>query len=174
MSDGVGASARYTEPRADELRARYLATFGGDEIPVPVESIAEDLLGLRIELADGLECSGVLHPAERRIVLRADEPPARRRFTIAHELGHWVCHALAAAEPEPTYCRATDLSADTIRAREREANIFAAELLLPRSAVPGAWADSTEIAACAQQFGVSDVAMHWRLHNLNLVETPPT
>ena len=30
---------------AERLRARYLATFGGDEIPVPVEAIAEDLNG---------------------------------------------------------------------------------------------------------------------------------
>jgi Zn-dependent peptidase ImmA (M78 family) len=124
-----GVHAGYEEPRAHELRERYLRTFGGHEIPVRVESIAEDLLGLRIEMADGLECSGMLHPVERRIVLRADEPPARRRFTVAHEVGHWVCHALAADRPEPTYCRAVDLSAAANRVREREANIFAAELL---------------------------------------------
>ena len=44
-----GESSRYADPRAHELRARYVRAFGGDEIPVPVESIAEDLLGLRIE-----------------------------------------------------------------------------------------------------------------------------
>jgi hypothetical protein len=40
---------RYTDPRAHEVRDRYLPTYGGEEIPVPVESIAEDYLGLRIE-----------------------------------------------------------------------------------------------------------------------------
>ena len=34
----------------------YFAAFSGDEIPVPVESIAEDLLGLRIEERDLGEC----------------------------------------------------------------------------------------------------------------------
>ena len=46
---GLSSRAPYVDPRAHALRERYLRTFGGEEIPVPVESIAEDLLGLRIE-----------------------------------------------------------------------------------------------------------------------------
>ena len=90
--------SRYRDPRAHALRDRYLATFGGDEIPVPVEAIAEDLLGLRVEQSSEIPYSGMLLPAERKIVLNAaeaprDEAPLRRfRFTIAHEVGHWVCH----------------------------------------------------------------------------------
>jgi hypothetical protein len=30
---------RYTDPRAHELRERYLATYGGDEVAAPVESM---------------------------------------------------------------------------------------------------------------------------------------
>src|SRR5436190_22766469 len=92
---------RYQEPRAHALRDRYLRTFGGDEIPVQVESIAEDLLGLRIEQSRDLgDLSGTLLPAERLIVLNASEaahegmPIRRHRYTIAHEIGHWVCHVL--------------------------------------------------------------------------------
>jgi hypothetical protein len=102
---------RYTDPRAHELRQRYLATFGGDEIPVLVESIAEDVLGLRIEQCDLGECSGMLVPGERLIVVNASEgmsgdtPTHRIRFTIAHKLGHWICHASRSAKPQPTYCR---------------------------------------------------------------------
>ena len=61
--------ATYEEPRAHAVRERYLATFGGKGLPVPVEAIAEDLLGLRIEERWDMECSGMLLPAERRIVL---------------------------------------------------------------------------------------------------------
>ena len=124
---------------------RYLATYGGDEIPVPVESIAEDLLGLRIEEDDLGECSGMLIPAERLIVVNASEamsgdtPTRRHRFTIAHELGHWICHATRHAETAPTYCRSQDMSQDTDRALEREANVFGAELLMPEAAVREAW-----------------------------------
>jgi len=34
-------SNSYDEPRAHQLREAYHAVFGGDELPVPVESIAE-------------------------------------------------------------------------------------------------------------------------------------
>src|SRR2546421_8434715 len=97
----AGASSKYADPRAHALRNRYIAAFGGAGIPVPVEAIAEDLLGLRIEEHWEMgECSGLLIPAERLILLNAAErasgrtdPPLRRfRFTVAHELGHWVCH----------------------------------------------------------------------------------
>ncbi len=81
------------DPRADDLRAHFHALFGGEELPVPVEAIAEDLLGLSVEEADPTT-SGLLLPAERRVVLNATESPQRRRFTLAHELGHWVCQCL--------------------------------------------------------------------------------
>ena len=89
-----GMSSSYDEPRAHQLREAYHAAFGGDELPVPVESIAEDLLGLAVEVRDDLPVSGMLLPSERRIVVRSDEPEPRRRFTIAHELGHWICQCL--------------------------------------------------------------------------------
>jgi hypothetical protein len=177
--------ARYEDPRAHALRARYLATFGGAELPVPVESIAEDLLGLRIERSADLECSGMLVPAERRILLNAAEEPRdgaplrRSRFTIAHELGHWVCHVLGRANPQPTYCRAVDLTEAADRTLEREANVFAAELLMPEPAVRAAWAslvtdrhEEAAVAACAERFDVSPTAMRWRLHGFQLAEKP--
>ncbi len=97
----------YEDPRAHAVRERYLGLFGGEGVPVPVEAIAEDLLGLRIEESWDIDCSGMLLPAERRIVLNAHEgvggrndPPLRRfRFTIAHEIGHWVCHCLEGRAP---------------------------------------------------------------------------
>ncbi|HWQ23381.1 MAG TPA: ImmA/IrrE family metallo-endopeptidase [Gaiellaceae bacterium] len=180
------AVRRYEEPRAHALRARYLAAFGGPEIPVPVEAIAEDLLGLRIERR-WMEHSGMLQPAERTIVVNAaewgrDVPPLRRyRFTIAHELGHWVCHVLGAGaeRAEPVYCRAKDLSEDADRALEREANVFAAELLMPEPAVRSVWeelvAQSHEldpVTACAARFDVSPTAMQWRLHSFGLAGAP--
>ncbi|MCZ7588246.1 MAG: ImmA/IrrE family metallo-endopeptidase [Gaiella sp.] len=169
---------RYTDPRAHELRDRYLATYGGAELPVPVESIAEDLLGLRIEERDLGECSGMLRPAERLIVVNAteamsgDTPTHRLRFTIAHELGHWICHAQHAAAPAPTYCRTSDLSQDTDRALEREANVFGAELLMPEAAVRQAWAAFLDPSGVAATFEVSALAAQWRLYSFGLAERP--
>jgi hypothetical protein len=137
----------YSEPRAHALRERYLERFGGQEIPVSVEGIAEDLLGLRVERSREMDCSGMLLPADRKIVLNASEEPQdvaplrRFRFTIAHEVGHWVCHVVGAARSEPVFCRAKDPSEDADRSLEREANVFAAELLMPEAAVREAWSE---------------------------------
>jgi hypothetical protein len=179
----VTVAMKYEEPRAHAVRERYLDTFGGEGLPVPVEAIAEDLLGLRIEQSWDMDCSGMLLPAERRIVLNAAEavlgrntPPLRRfRFTIAHEIGHWVCHCLEgrAPDPEPSYCRPVDLTDAADRTLEREANVFAAELLMPEPAVREAWSELGDVAACAARFDVSPTAMQWRLYAFGLVEERP-
>src|SRR6476659_6787141 len=174
--------ARYEDPRAHALRARYRAMFRGAAIPVPVEAIAEDLLGLRIEESWELgDCSGLLIPAERLIVLNAaertggrNEPPLRReRFTVAHELGHWICHAHEHPDAQPVYCRQVHIAQPADRTLEREANVFAAELLMPEKAVREAWADTGEVDACAALLDVSPTAMRWRLYSFGLVETAP-
>ena len=157
--------AGYDDPRAHALRDEYRAIFGGDELPVPVESIAEDLLALAVVVRDDLRVSGMLLPSERRIYVRADEPEPRRRFTIAHELGHWICQCLEGTQ-QPVYCRAEEIGVDLeAKALEREANIFAANLLMPEPAV--------RAAAGENRFGVSDEALAWRLYNLGLRETRP-
>lgn len=161
-----------TDARAYELRERYHAAFGGAELPVPVEAIAEDLEGLRIEQGheDGL--SGMLVPDRRLIWLNGDDVPERRRFTIAHELGHWICQ-YREGTLKLFYCRPGDVAAAADRAAEREANVFVAELLMPEPAVRAAWNREPTLAAVADLFRVSDEAMHYRLHNLGLVEDMP-
>ena len=176
----MSVATRYEEPRAHAVRERYLGTFGGEGLPVPVEAIAEDLLGLRIAQSWDIDCSGMLRPAARRIVLNAaesprDEAPLRRfRFTIAHEIGHWVVHCLEGKAPElePSFCRPVDLTEAADRTLEREANVFAAELLMPEPAVREAWEELADMAACAARFDVSPTAMQWRLHNFALADMP--
>lgn len=175
----MAAAEKYSEPRAHALRAQYLERFGGEEIPVPVEAIAEDLLGLRVEETWDITYSGMLFPAERKILLNAAEAPRdlaplrRYRFTIAHEVGHWVCHVMEAGQAEPVFCRAQDLSQDADRTIEREANVFAAELLMPEPAIRMAWAELGDIEPCAVRFDVSPTAMHWRLFSYGLVSKEP-
>jgi hypothetical protein len=160
-----------TDVRAGVVRRRYQQRFGGTEVPVPVEAIAEDLCGLVVEESPGLEVSGMLIPAERRVFLNASEPRERRRFTLAHELGHWICQCLE-GKMAPRYCRADDVGPDpNAKAIEREANVFAAELLMPEAEVREAFSFGLSPAG---QFGVSDEAMSWRLYNLGLVNERPS
>jgi hypothetical protein len=82
--------------------------WDGERLPVPVEDIADSVFGLLVRdvkdmatapgapaLQDGQALSGLLLPGRGEIWVNADEArqwPPRRRFTIGHELGHWVMH----------------------------------------------------------------------------------
>ena len=135
---------------------------------MPVEAIAEDLLGLFVSEVPLDGVSGMLVPAERAVYVNANDVPARRRFTLAHEVGHWVCQCME-GRGAPVKCRAEDVAPGADRALEREANIFAAELLMPEDAVRAAANDSEP----ATRFGVSGEAMRWRLYSFGLVEDRP-
>jgi Zn-dependent peptidase ImmA (M78 family) len=165
------SARRPGDPRADALLSRHLATFSGAAVPVPVEAIAEDLLGLRVRVEPSLAASGMLIPSQRRILLNGAETPLRRRFTLAHELGHWTVHC-AGPSPTPILCRAVGQRPEP-DAREREANVFAADLLMPEREVRAAVADGAGIAALVEAFDVSDEAIAWRLFNLGLVASRP-
>ena len=162
------------DPRADRLRSRHAEVFGQAGPPVPVEAIAEDLLGLAVGEAD-IGFSGLLIPARREIWVQAAEAresPARRRFTIAHEIGHWVCQ-VREGRGEPIHCRPDPAGGRLVDEREREANVFAAELLMPEDQVRLAATRGAEPAELEALFGVSEPAMAWRLFNLGIVATPP-
>ncbi|MGH3005447.1 MAG: ImmA/IrrE family metallo-endopeptidase [Gaiellaceae bacterium] len=159
------------DPRAGELLTRYHERFSGSlELPVPVEAIAEDLLGLSVGESESLEVSGMLLAAERQVWLNATEVAPRRRFTLAHEVGHWVCQCLE-GRTAPVDCRADEVGVSEGRALEREANVFAAELLMPERLVRERFSGSVaDASAC---FGVSEEAIHWRLFNLGLADERP-
>ena len=99
----------------------------------------------------------------------------RRRFTVAHECGHWVLH-IAGAD-QPVCCGAEDVSeqADVekvrqLRRREADANAFARELLMPESLViEQAHATGCNLAALAERFDVSVPAIRLRLLTLGLL-----
>jgi IrrE N-terminal-like domain len=124
------------DPRAHALRARFHELFGGEELAVPVVSIAEDLLGLVLhaEELDGI--SGLLYPEELQIYVNASDVPARRCFTVAHEVGHWVCQCLE-GRTAPLYCRAEDVSEDADRSLESRPTSSPLNFLCPsRQCVP--------------------------------------
>lgn len=159
---------REGDPRAAALLDRFTQTFGPAGVPVPARRIAEDLLGLRVQVQDGLPVSGMLIPAERRIVLCGDDTASRRLFTLAHEIGHWELHC--GARPRgPIRCR--EVMEGATDPLEREANVFAADLLMPAESLLG---DAKPHAALAARFGVSPEAMAWRLYNLGLSPRPAT
>ncbi len=80
------------------------------------------------------EIGGVLDRALRRIVVANKLPLEVQRFTLAHEIGHYFLH------PELIYHRDLPIveavhEDRSLPPEEREANFFAAELLMPRRLV---------------------------------------
>jgi Zn-dependent peptidase ImmA (M78 family)/transcriptional regulator with XRE-family HTH domain len=99
-------------------------------------------------------------------IINGTTEPGRRRFSLAHELGH---HLVGDAyEPEPRLG-----AADT----ERMFNVFAAHFLMPRSAVQSTWNEfssrSSRLAAIAVaiRFRVSWTAACNQLRNLDLIDS---
>lgn len=110
--------------------------------------------------------SGRFDAGHRLIMYSGIEPPVRQRFTVAHELGHYALEHGNAFRDDPS-----SFSSRAIDWREREANQFAAELLMPTEALlrivrSGTVADAGALAA---MFNVSKVAMSYRLQNLGLL-----
>jgi Zn-dependent peptidase ImmA (M78 family) len=65
-------------------------------------------------------------------------------------------------------CRAEDISTETDRTLEREANVFGAELLMPEGPIR----DYARDPEAADVFGVSRLALQWRLYSFDLAERP--
>ncbi len=190
-------AARTPEPAtaARALLRDFEQRYDADEAPpVPVERVASSLLGLFIDETDDIRAlpgapadqgrlSGMLDPGEMVVWVdrgEARRSPGRRRFTIAHEIGHLVLHV--PATKEVFYDRPTDIreiedgspgeELPELRKREREANVFARELLMPEPLVSEqAHATGFNLPALANRFEVSVPAMRLRLRLLKLL--PP-
>jgi len=171
--------------------------WDGNTLPVPVEHIADSCFGLHVRDVDDLSAapgvptaaagqslSGLLLPGLGEIWVNATEArswPARRRFTIGHELGHWCLHRTAGA----VWCRSGEVdpaegpaeaSASAGRQayppEESEANEFAAALLMPAHLVERHYKRlrRRDPDGCFQQlcrmFGASGAAMSRRLRRV--------
>jgi Zn-dependent peptidase ImmA (M78 family) len=164
-----------------ETRAAVvLRQSGVQTVPVDVWEVARRL-GVRIERADlGEDCSGVLVRRGETAVIGVNyaHHPNRQRFTIAHELGHFVLHKGAKYIDKgiPTVQFRNAESSTGTQTEEREANQFAAALLMPAGLLrrefqkhPFDLGDDYALNVLCGLFGVSSQAMSFRLVNLGLL-----
>lgn len=102
------------------------------------------------------------------ILVNAADHPNRKRFTCAHELGHFVMHEQMPESYEYVDLRGTLATAGT-DPDERYANSFAAALLMPESEVRRLIDENHTPTEMAYYFGVSQESMYYRLKNLGIV-----
>lgn len=98
--------------------------------PTPVEDIAMDQGVVCLE-ANLTGCLARLVRKGKKGIIRTKlgiREPGRKRFAIAHELGHWFLHE---SESQYFVCTAEQMRDYKGSPLEVEANIFASELLMP-------------------------------------------
>lgn len=146
-----------------KLAARVLREHGAKP-PVPIEAIAKHYADIEEDDLPTDADAVLLYPSERRkrplIVLARDRARTRKRFTLAHELGHIV---LPWHVGELAYSASFSPLEDFLyKEMEAEANRFASELLLPSD-----WleeiirenSDLDELVVRAKESDVSPIAM---------------
>ena len=150
--------------------AQVLDAYWNGQLPVDPVRIA-NAMGVSV-VGQAMEDSGQisLGPAAPVITFNVADAPVRQRFTVAHEIGHLALGHLSSGV---TLYRdsASNFSSASFDPKEREANAFAAQLLMPANTLEYAIAAKrmTDVAELAQVFGVSQVAMGYRLANLGLL-----
>jgi len=149
--------------------------------PVPVDQIAK-LLGIVIrESPADDDISGALIRADQDspiiIALNEMHHPNRKRFTIAHELGHLVLHkgdSIHVDQNVRVNWRNQE-SSSGVNWKEVEANRFAAALLMPtqfltRDIETVDLDDADGVSKLARRYKVSEQAMRNRLVNIGVAD----
>ncbi|MCH4025249.1 MAG: ImmA/IrrE family metallo-endopeptidase [Acetobacter fabarum] len=160
--------------RAIREANRLVARYYFETPPVDPEIIAEgegvDVLYARFKPAVSNNLSGYLDIKSREIVVNKEISPTRKIFTIAHELGHFILHQDYAASQNYLTLPRRDDYADRKPDVEKEADVFAANLLMPETMVRK-YMEVASIPEMARMFAVSDAAMRHRVSQLSRVRT---
>lgn len=152
----------------EALVKRILQAEPNLSVPVPIQELCARLGIRKIEDldTDGFE-GGLITDAKRSegavLAKRGGEP--HRRFTIAHELGHFLMAHHLPDQPDQFLCKSSDLLRLTAKAgdqrqrREVEANRFATLMLMPPHLLRAAMAgfresDLQQVLTLARDFGV--------------------
>jgi Zn-dependent peptidase ImmA (M78 family) len=162
--------AAYTD--AEEAAERVRKEFWGHTVPVDPAQVAE-ALGLEVLAAQlGPQLAGALvkEPGrDPRIFLNGADSSNRKRFTCAHEIGHFVKRVDAESDYEYYDFRDSFASSSGIDPEERYANAFAAALLMPKDRLKQMKKEGLKDLEMAARLGVSREAMIYRLEALDLL-----
>lgn len=167
-------------PQIEQRAQNILRESDAYRVPIPLDLVFNHL-GLIAQARALADASGVLVVEGGRGVIgyNAMHSSVRQRFTMAHEIGHYVLHV---KDKQPhlfidrSVYRRDDESSTGSDHQEVEANKFAAALLMPAELVRSEVEkhgldldDEDDVGALAKRFNVSTAAMSFRLGNLGLL-----
>jgi Zn-dependent peptidase ImmA (M78 family) len=150
-----------------------LEKAGVTEPPVDVAALAK-LCGVTVldgEFPDSLSGLVFAYNDSAVIGVNSTHHPNRQRFSLAHELGHYLLghHQQNRGYEDRFHIDSSDGTPPGFDWRaERTANEFAAELLMPRRLISQEFKRNQDPIALAVKFEVSELAMGYRLVNLGL------
>lgn len=154
-----------------------LTTFDIEEAPVDVKRIADGLhIDVRAENVEG-DISGFLfrniENSKAIIGVNVRHHKHRQRFTVAHEIGHFLLHTGDKVHVDHGFevRLRDDESSKGTDIDEKEANLFAAELLMPKEFIENDLAafgtmdllEEILIKDLAKKYAVSPYAFTFRL-----------
>ncbi len=142
---------------ARSVLGRLEQVTGHKQLPVPIETIAS-LCGYQVILLTTLppELSGIVSLDKKLIGINGKHHPRRQRFSLAHELGHILLK-------HPPEARSTQ---DEIRRFNREADLFAAELLMPSNDLRTMAVKESDLSILRMRYDVSNEALRLKLSSL--------
>jgi Zn-dependent peptidase ImmA (M78 family)/DNA-binding XRE family transcriptional regulator len=165
----IVVSAAAPSHAANELLEK--AQINQPPVDVPELCTRCGVLVLKRSFPDALSGLVFAHESAAVIGINEDHSDTRQRFSMAHELGHFLLgHHERSSDYEHRFH--IDLSEGTPPGfdwrAERAANEFAADLLMPRRLIAAEFKQSQNPSTLAELFEVSEIAMGYRLVNLGL------
>lgn len=152
----------------EQIIKGILSSLGTDQkVPLDIDAIIEHC-GLTVKMDNQLdsEISGYLKYEDDRWVIgvNAKHAPVRQRFTKAHELGHYFMHC-AGGDGELVFeDKILFRDENFMNPKERQANKFAADLLMPEELVREEIKKGQKsVQNLAAHFKVSVIAMKFQL-----------
>jgi len=163
-----------TKREIEVFAKQTLNDHGIQGIPVdPV--ILANKLGIKVSNAvfSDASLSGMIakRGASTTLLVNDNDSINRKRFTIAHELGHLLLHLHTGndgefVDSEVDFFRTE--SSDGVKIHEVEANQFAAALLMDADLVKKYWNEFKNLETLCEIFQVSESAMGIRLSSLGV------
>lgn len=165
---------KYLEERAEQLLNEH--NYLSEPLPIDILGLCNKLKVIveKLILDDNVSGFFALENGVAHIGYNDSHGKERKRFTIAHELAHFILHS----KDRPLFIDKMYRNSNSSTGedyREVEANAFAAALLMPKKLIEKELGNNIQNITRAKQkslaskFQVSEQAMNIRLINLDII-----